>query len=362
MSLIPIPTIPPAPASFEFALHPIVGANTNPFTGQQQIQDWQASYMEASVSLPPMYEAEAQAWITFLESLRGITNTFQFPDELVAAYPESLMDNASSPPSARTWRLLNNDSHWTIKEARLYGITFEIREVGSDTVGPPPPPPPPTSPPETTTITSAVLSIVTAYDPGANPELLKPAANISLWDMREWPQITADWLEHGFVVNAQDAWAKRTDTVDLVPYPSLAKSGPGPYSYLPGSRASTLAYDDSSLTALLDSLVVSLYAWTSQIIYPAGSTDGTATANLNVYGAYLDVTFEDGSTQRYWAQTTTVIAAGSGCGTPTGVSDAGNAVDRDLDTSADVQETNAYNGIISPLWQPAVLVLSGWAV
>jgi hypothetical protein len=160
MALIPMPEIP-SPASFEFEPRPLVGANTNPFTGQQQIQDWQYSYLEASVSLPAMPQAQAQAWVDFLISLRGKSNTFQFPDALVAAYPESLTTDGSSP---RIWRLLKNDPEWSIRNVGLYGVTFEIREAGNDTTVYPPPPAtsPPTSPP--TTVGTVLLVITAQYN------------------------------------------------------------------------------------------------------------------------------------------------------------------------------------------------------
>ena len=116
----------PAPAAIEFARNDLVAANTNPFSGQQQVQDWQASYMEASVLMPPMPKAQAQTWIAFLVALHGMANVFTFPTALVASYPESLTTNGTTN---RYWRLKSNQAKWSLKRASMYGITFEIREA-----------------------------------------------------------------------------------------------------------------------------------------------------------------------------------------------------------------------------------------
>jgi hypothetical protein len=76
------PASPAAPATLEFILQDIVASVDNPFTGQSQFQDWQASYLEASVSMPPLTAKQAPAWIAFLMSLRGSLNVFQIGDPL----------------------------------------------------------------------------------------------------------------------------------------------------------------------------------------------------------------------------------------------------------------------------------------
>lgn len=69
----------------DFTLQDLVASVDNPFTGQQQLQDWQASYIEASVSMPPLTGKQAPAWIAFLMSLRGTLNVFQLGDPLLTA-------------------------------------------------------------------------------------------------------------------------------------------------------------------------------------------------------------------------------------------------------------------------------------
>lgn len=116
-----MPTDPPSPQSMEFSVVDIVAVSRSAFTGQQQIQDWQATYMEASVSLPPLTIAQADAWITFLRDLKGMANVFQFQTAFSSAYSSSI--------GSRYWRLKSNQRKWSITEARVYGIQFEIMEA-----------------------------------------------------------------------------------------------------------------------------------------------------------------------------------------------------------------------------------------
>jgi hypothetical protein len=55
--IIPMPATPSAPATVEFTAMDTVAVSTSPFTGQQQVQDWQASWLEASVSMPALTHA-----------------------------------------------------------------------------------------------------------------------------------------------------------------------------------------------------------------------------------------------------------------------------------------------------------------
>jgi hypothetical protein len=84
-NIIPMPTVHSAPATIEFTAQDTVAVSISPFTGQQQIQDWQASYLEASISMPPLTHPQARDWIAFLMSLRGQANVFQFGDPLAAS-------------------------------------------------------------------------------------------------------------------------------------------------------------------------------------------------------------------------------------------------------------------------------------
>ena len=83
--IITLPTSPGAPRTVEWSTPNIVGVAASPFTGQQQIQNWNAGWLEASLSYPPMAHATFQAWAAFLLQLRGSGNIFQFGDPLGAA-------------------------------------------------------------------------------------------------------------------------------------------------------------------------------------------------------------------------------------------------------------------------------------
>ena len=125
-ALVTMPSSP-WPKSLEIQSVHLAAANTNPFTGQQQTQDWGGDYMELSVSMASMSKTTAQIWITFLKSCAGIVNVFQFPSAIAAAFPESLTTDGTTQ---RYWRLKANEIKWSIKPGQVYtGLTFEIREA-----------------------------------------------------------------------------------------------------------------------------------------------------------------------------------------------------------------------------------------
>jgi hypothetical protein len=83
--IISLPTTPSAPATIDFTANDIVAMSISPFTGQQQVQDWQQGMLEASVSMPPLAPLHARAWVAFLKGLRGQANVFQLGDPLAVA-------------------------------------------------------------------------------------------------------------------------------------------------------------------------------------------------------------------------------------------------------------------------------------
>lgn len=119
---VTIPSNPPAPQSIEISVVNIVSGNTSPFTGQQQIYDWQANYLEARVNMPPMPFAVFQNWSTFLKALDGIANVFQFTSAFQAAYPGDI-------GSGVFWRLKSNTVSWAIGQNHIYTLSFEIRQA-----------------------------------------------------------------------------------------------------------------------------------------------------------------------------------------------------------------------------------------
>jgi phage host-nuclease inhibitor protein Gam len=116
----------PWPSGFEVVDVYLAAANENPYTAEQQIQDWGNRHRELSVSVPNMQQATAQAWTAFLLSLNGIVNVFQFPGAICTKYPVELT-NSGTP---KYFRLKSNDVKWTIRPGSIYkNLTFEVREA-----------------------------------------------------------------------------------------------------------------------------------------------------------------------------------------------------------------------------------------
>ena len=187
-NLVTMPSFPPAPASIEWQPHDTVAVSTNPFTGQQQTYDWQAGWLEASLSYQPMNNAQAVQWCAFLMGLNGTANVFQWGDPLntgpqnpnavapsvhggnqtgyvlstfggngllpgdwiqigyrlhritsvsggsLGIWPQLRESPADGSPIVITntqglWRLKSNDRKWSVKSTKMYGFTFEIREA-----------------------------------------------------------------------------------------------------------------------------------------------------------------------------------------------------------------------------------------
>jgi hypothetical protein len=91
--IVPMPSSP-APRSIEWNATDAVAALVSPFSGQQQIQNWQAGWLSASVTMPPMKDSHARAWVAFLLACQGVQNVFQLGDPFRAA---PLGSGAGSP-------------------------------------------------------------------------------------------------------------------------------------------------------------------------------------------------------------------------------------------------------------------------
>jgi hypothetical protein len=113
----------PAPKAAEFSRQNVVAASTNPFTGQQQIVDWQAAWLECTVTLPPMRATTAADWIDFLIACKGTACVFAISNTTFLA----MVPSAANPVGY--WRLKSNQAKWSITEAVLYGINFDMREA-----------------------------------------------------------------------------------------------------------------------------------------------------------------------------------------------------------------------------------------
>jgi hypothetical protein len=120
-TIVTMPTVPSVKL-VEFNLKQLVSSSESPFTGQQQIQDWNAGYMEASLQLPPLTDTQASAWLSFLVACRGIACVFQLPTFLTTLFPAGLAPGGY-------WRLKTNVNKWSVTAPLIYGLQFEIREA-----------------------------------------------------------------------------------------------------------------------------------------------------------------------------------------------------------------------------------------
>lgn len=120
-TIVFIPDSPPAPQTIEPVQIESVAMNVSPFTGQQQVQDWNATRMEMRVTMPPMPFAQAQPWIDFMRQLKGAACVFQFTAAFMAAFPADL--------GSRYWRLKGNSRKWSVVNGKIYGFSFDIMEA-----------------------------------------------------------------------------------------------------------------------------------------------------------------------------------------------------------------------------------------
>lgn len=120
-TIVSMPTTPSA-KTVEFSQQDVVAASLNPFTGQQQIQDWNASWLEASITMPSMELATAQPWIAFLRACKGQACVFQLPTLLASLVPSGAVPGLY-------WRLKTNNVRWSVNLGFIVGMEFEIREA-----------------------------------------------------------------------------------------------------------------------------------------------------------------------------------------------------------------------------------------
>jgi hypothetical protein len=120
-TIVTMPSTPSA-KNVEFSDQSVVTASQSPFTGQQQIYDWQASWLEASITMPTMLLAVAQPWIDFLRSCKGQACVFQLPTFLATYVPTGAVP-------ALYWRLKNNSAKWSVSPGNIVGMQFDIREA-----------------------------------------------------------------------------------------------------------------------------------------------------------------------------------------------------------------------------------------
>jgi len=119
----------PAPDAIEWQMEDVVGTNRSPFSLQQQIYDWGAAILRASLSFPLMANATAQAWIAFLMAAQGIANIFSFGDPVNTGPQNPSASAGSVTGSGQTgFSLVTSSSgltpgDWISLGLRLYRVT-----------------------------------------------------------------------------------------------------------------------------------------------------------------------------------------------------------------------------------------------
>ena len=120
----------PYPVSFEWNHVYQNASNTNPFTGQQQVVQWNTTgYYEGSVQMPPMNSTNGAAWQTFLESCQGIANVFTFPSTMITAYPDWIAPLTTDGTTPRYFRLTTDKANWKVGIGDIYNFVFEVRSA-----------------------------------------------------------------------------------------------------------------------------------------------------------------------------------------------------------------------------------------
>jgi hypothetical protein len=88
----------PAPSSLVFTNTDFSAPANNPFSGSQQIVDWQASMLSASVQLPPMSsDGGGDDWSAFLMECRGMVNAFLIGDPTKKTPRGSMLVTGAAP-------------------------------------------------------------------------------------------------------------------------------------------------------------------------------------------------------------------------------------------------------------------------
>lgn len=128
-NIIPLPTFPVAPKSIEWQLADTVASSRSPFSLQQQIYNWNASLLKASVSYQPMYDSQARPWMAFLAACQGTASIFQFGDPMLTVPQNPAASGGSVTGSGQTGYVLQTSSSnltpgdWIQIGLRLYMVT-----------------------------------------------------------------------------------------------------------------------------------------------------------------------------------------------------------------------------------------------
>jgi hypothetical protein len=147
VSVVSIPS-QPGYSSVEFSFSDAVAVVSSPFTGQAQAQQWRgADVLSATVTLPPLTQTQADAWISFLMECRGMANAFQIGDPMKTSPRGTPLGSAvvdGSFPMVAGGQVLYT-KNWTANKTGLllpgdyvqvgYRLYRNLDTVNSDTSG-----------------------------------------------------------------------------------------------------------------------------------------------------------------------------------------------------------------------------------
>lgn len=100
--------------------HKVKSRHESPFSLLAQTQIFSGEKWQFDLTLPPLTEAQAGAWLTFVYGLAKADDNFSF---VCTDYVPSAV---SSPMSVR---LIGGDCSWDINEMMFYGMAFSVEEV-----------------------------------------------------------------------------------------------------------------------------------------------------------------------------------------------------------------------------------------
>jgi hypothetical protein len=116
--LVAMPSTP-GPRQVEWNATDVVAAVTNPFTGKQQTQNWQAGWLEATVTLPPMKRVLAAAWIAFLLQAQGQNAVFYFAGDSLNNAPQGTAEGDGQINGIFQQPYLLTTNNWTPSQSGL---------------------------------------------------------------------------------------------------------------------------------------------------------------------------------------------------------------------------------------------------
>jgi hypothetical protein len=121
------PPATPTTRTLKMIAMSITAMTSSPFTGQQQVIEYPGEWWEMQCALPTMPRAQAEAWISFLLSLRGRSGTFLMGDRTAAA-PRGIATGTPVVDGAGQTGKILNVKGWTPSQVGILkaGDYFQV--------------------------------------------------------------------------------------------------------------------------------------------------------------------------------------------------------------------------------------------